>query len=60
MYVDTVTTFFQNFNQKINDPRWLLTLLLLKSQVQLYLRIIVSKSLESTSRYVDKVTIWKK
>ena len=45
-------------------PRWPLTPHLLRSHVWLYPRIIVSKSYENTSKYVDTVTpfakIWTK
>ena len=38
--------------------RWPLTPLLLRSSVRLYPRIIVSKSHENTSKYVDTVTFF--
>ena len=41
-------------------PRWLLTPRLLRSHVWLYPRIIVSKSHENTSKYVDTVTLFAK
>ena len=41
-------------------PRWPLTPHLLRSHVWLYLRIIVSKSHENTSKYVDTVTFFAK
>ena len=52
--------FFKNLNQRSLTPRWPLTLCLLKSHVWLYLRIIVSKSHENTSKYVDTVSLLKK
>ena len=49
-------------NQGSLTPRWPLTPHLLRSYVWLYPRIIVSKSHENTSKYVDTVTFffWKK
>ena len=41
-------------------PRWPLTPHLLRSHVWLYPRIIVSKSHENTSKYVDTVTLFAK
>ena len=41
-------------------PRWPLTPHLLRSNVWLYPRIIVSKSHENTSKYVDTVTLFAK
>ena len=41
-------------------PRWPLTPHLLRSHVWLYPRIIVSKSHENTSKYVDTVTLFTK
>ena len=41
-------------------PRWPLTPHLLRSHVWLYPRIIVSKSYENTSKYVDTVTLFAK
>ena len=53
--------FFQkNLNQRSLTPRWPLTPTLLRSHVWLYPRIIVSKSHENTSKYVDTVTFLKK
>ena len=48
--------FFKNLNQRSSTPRWHLTQSLLRSHVQLYPRIIVSKSHENTSEYLDTVT----
>ena len=49
--------FFQKFvlNQRSLTPRWPLTPCLLRSHVWLYPRIIVSKSHDNTSLYVDTV-----
>ena len=48
--------FFQkNLNQRSLTPRWPLTPCLLGSHVWLYPRIIVSKSHDNTSMYVDTV-----
>ena len=69
-YVETVT-FFKNFNQRSLTPRWPLTPhlmtprlpltpLLFTSHVWLYPRIIVSKSHENMSKYVDTVTFSSK
>ena len=41
-------------------PRWPLTPLLMRSHVWLYPRIIVSKSNENTSKYVDTMTLFSK
>ena len=54
-YVDTVTLFFKNLNQRSLTPRWPLTSHLSRSHVRLYPRIIVSKSHGNTSLYVDTV-----
>ena len=54
-YVDAVTLFAKNLNQRSLTPRWPLTPHLLRSQVWLYPRIIVSKSHGNTSMYVDTV-----
>ena len=54
-YVDTLTLFSQNLNQRSLTPRWPLTSCLLRSRVWLYPRIIVSKSHDNTSMYVDTV-----
>ena len=43
-YVDTLTLFSKNLNQRSLTPRWPLTPCLLRSHVWLYPRIIVSKS----------------
>ena len=59
-YVDTVTFFAKNLNQRSLTPRWPLTPHLLRSHVWLYPRIIVSKSHENTSKYVDTVTLFAK
>ena len=47
-------------NQKSLTPRWPLTSHLLRPYVWLYPRIIVSKSHENTSKYVDTVTFFAK
>ena len=47
--------FFQKLEPKVIDPRWPLTPCLLRSHVWLYPRIIVSKSHDNTSMYVDTV-----
>ena len=54
--------FFSNkkLNQRSLTPRWPLTPNLLRSHVWLYPRIIVSKSHENTSKYVDTVTLFSK
>ena len=52
-YVDTL--FSKNLNQRSLTPRWPLTPCLLRSHVWLYPRIIVSKSHDNTSMYVDTV-----
>ena len=56
-YVDTLTFFSKNLNQRSLTPRWPLTPCLLRSHVWLYPRIIVSKSHGNTSvyMYVDTV-----
>ena len=54
-YVDTLTLFNKNLNQRSLTPRWPLTPWLLKSHVWLYPRIILSKSHDNTSMYVDTV-----
>ena len=54
-YVDTLTLFTKNLNQRSLTPRWPLTPCLLRSHVWLYPRIIVSKSHDNTSMYVDTV-----
>ena len=48
-------TFSKNLNQRSLTPRWPLTPCLLRSHVWLYPRIIVSKSHDNTSMYVDTV-----
>ena len=54
-------SILQMTNQRSLTPRWPLTPHLLRSYVWLYSRIIVSKSHENTSKYVDTVTFfWKK
>ena len=50
----------KNLNQRSLMPRWPLTPHLLRSHVWLYPRIIVSKSHENTSKYVDTVTLFAK
>ena len=52
--------FCKNLNQRSLTPRWPLTPHLLRSHVWLYPRIIVSKSHENTSKYVDTVTFFAK
>ena len=52
--------FCKNLNQRSLTPRWPLTPYLLRSHVWLYPRIIVSKSHENTSKYVDTVTFFAK
>ena len=47
--------FSKNLNQRSLTPRWPLTPCLLRSHVWLYPRIIVSKSHDDTSMYVDTV-----
>ena len=47
--------FPKNLNQRSFTPRWPLTPCLLRSYVWLYPRIIVSKSHDNTSMYVDTV-----
>ena len=54
-YEDTLTLFSKNLNQRSLTPRWPLTQCLLRSHVWLYPRIIVSKSHDNTSMYVDTV-----
>ena len=54
-YVDTLTLFSKNLNQRSLTSRWPLTPCLLRSHVWLYPRIIVSKSHDNTSMYVDTV-----
>ena len=50
----------KNLNQRSLTPRWPLTPHLLRSHVWLYPRIIVSKSHENISKYVDTVTFFAK
>ena len=50
----------KNLNQRSLTPRWPLTPHLLRSYVWLYPRIILSKSHENTSKYVDTVTFLQK
>ena len=52
--------FCKNLNQRSFTPRWPLTPHLLRSYVWLYPRIIVSKSHENTSKYVDTMTFFVK
>ena len=52
--------FCKNLNQRSLTTRWPLTPHLLRSYVWLYPRIIVSKSHENTSKYVDTVTFFAK
>ena len=53
-----VVLFFKNMNQRSLILRWPLTPRLLRSQVWLYPRIIVSKSHENTSMYIYMWTQW--
>ena len=55
-----MTLFCKNLNQRSLTPRWPLTPHLLRSHVWLYPRIIVSKSHENTSMYVDTVIFFVK
>ena len=48
----------KNLNQRSLTPRWPLTPHLLRSHVWLYPRIILSKSHENTSKYVDTVNLF--
>ena len=50
----------KNLNQRSLTPRWPLTPHLLRSQVWVYPRIIVAKSHENTSKYVDTVNLLQK
>ena len=50
----------KTWNQRSLTPRWPLTPCLLRSHVWLYPRIIVTKSHENTSKYVDTVTLFSK
>ena len=59
-YVDTVTLFFKNLNQRSLTSRWPLTPHLFRSHVWFYPRIIVSKSHGNTSMYVDTVVNFEK
>ena len=52
--------FCKNLNQRLLTAIWPLTSHLLRSYVWLYPRIIVSKSHENTSKYVDTVTFFAK
>ena len=52
--------FCKNLNRRSLTPRWPLTPHLLRSHVWLYPRIIVSKSYENKSKYVDTVTLFAK
>ena len=54
-YVDTLILFSKNLNQRSLTPTWPLTPCLLRSPVWLYPRIILSKSHDNTSMYVDTV-----
>ena len=56
-YIDL---FCKNLKRKSLTPRWPLTPHLLRSHVWLYPRIIVFKSHENTSKYVDTVTLLAK
>ena len=50
----------KNLNQRSLTPKWPLTPHLLRSHVWLYPRIILSKSHENTSKYVDIVNLFAK
>ena len=50
----------KNVNQRSLTPRWPLTPHMLRLHVWLYPRIIVSKSHENTSKYVDTVNLFAK
>ena len=52
--------FCKNLKQRSLTPRWPLTPHLSRSHVWLYPRIIVSKSHENTSKYVDTVALFAK
>ena len=52
--------FCKNLNQRSLTPKWPLTLSLLRSHVWHYPRIIVTKSHENTSKYVDTMTFFQK
>ena len=52
--------FSKTLTIRLFTPRWPSTLLLLRSHVRLYPRILVSKSHGNTSMYVDTVTIFQK
>ena len=52
--------FCRNLNQRSFTRRWPLPPYLLRSYVWLYPRIIVSKSHENTSKYVDTVSFFAK
>ena len=52
--------FCKKLNQRSVTPRWPLTPHLLRSHVWLYPRIIVSKSHENMSKYVDTVNLFAK
>ena len=52
--------FCKNLNQRSLTPRWPLTPHLWRSHVWLYPKIIVSKSHENTSKYVDTLTFFAK
>ena len=59
-YSDLFCKKKKNLNQRSLTPRWPLTPHLLRSHVWLYPRIIVSKSHENTSKYVDTVNLFAK
>ena len=52
--------FFKNLNRRSLTPTWPLTPILMRSHVWLYPKIIVSKSHENTSKYVDTLTHFSK
>ena len=53
--MDKLILFPKNLNQRSLTPTWPLTPCLLRSHVWLYPRIVVSKSHDNTSMYVDTV-----
>ena len=60
MWIQWLFVQKKNLNQRSLTPRWPLTPHLLRSYVWLYPRIIVSKSHENTSKYVDTVNLLAK
>ena len=55
MWIQWSFFFFKTLNQRSFTPRWPLTTNLLRSHVWYYPMVIVSKSHENTSKYVDTV-----